>query len=596
MSNLIPFRMKQLYTLLCLLLLSSACSDDDTPNPAVKFTSPSSDVNISQDGASASITATHHAKEFVLSLEINFEATLNYDQSWCTAAISGNRITVNMDENIEDVRNASISIMNLQDVVGKITVEQGCPPTLSLDAATADFPNEGGGIQTFTVTTDQPTWDASCDDDWVIIEKEADKLHLSATANAAGGNRATTVTVTTGCKDQPTELSAAITVTQGPPSLILEYTVPAGGEIILPLSGAIDCTIDFGDGHSENLDMTLNPVTGALITYTYDKAGTYDVSISGSAAELYSLQGHSDTSRGYLTAVKQWGNVNLTSMYYAFYHCANLASIPENTTDSFAEVTSFKYAFEGCSSIKAIPASLFSGCDKVTDVLGCFNKCSGVVSVPEGLIAPLKNVTSLQSFFSFCAFTTLPAKFFAESPQIEVLQNAFSSNTALESLPAGFFKGLTKATNFKETFYGCKALKELPDELFAGCSSADSFQSCFFGNTALTKVGKDVFKGCTNVTSYKWLFANCKALETVPTDIFDDSRKVISFNGTFRDATALAVESPYTTIGGAKVHIYERSLHTDTFSTPTDFATCFRACTALTDWETINTDYNKWTK
>ena len=64
--------MKQLCTLLCLLLLGGACSDDDTPNPAVKFSSPDSDVKISQDGTSAAITATHHAGQFVLTMEKNF--------------------------------------------------------------------------------------------------------------------------------------------------------------------------------------------------------------------------------------------------------------------------------------------------------------------------------------------------------------------------------------------------------------------------------------------------------------------------------------------------------------------------------------------
>lgn len=405
------------------------------------------------------------------------------------------------------------------------------------------------------------------------------------------------VTVTTGCKDNPAEVSAAINVTQGPPSLILEYTVPAGGKIILPLSGAIDCTVDYGDGYSEKLALTLNPATGSLINYEYAEAGVYEVSVSGSVEQLYSLQGHSETSRSYLTAVKQWGNVNLTSMYYAFYLCSNLKTLPENTTDSFAEVTTFKYAFEGCSGLQTIPASLFSGCDKVTDVLGCFTKCASLTSVPENLLAPLKNVTSLQSFLAHCKqLKTIPAGFFARSPQITTLKYTFSGNTAFETLPAGLFKGLANATNFEETFYGCTALKEIPDEFFAGCTSADIFRSCFFGNKALTKVGRNVFKECTNVTSYKWLLANCTELVSVPADMFDDSRKVTDFSGTFRDAAKLAVESPYTTIDGVKVHIYERSLHPDAFTAPKSFGTCFRGCTALTDWDAIGSGYAAWTK
>jgi hypothetical protein len=143
--KLIPFTMKQLCTLLCLLLLGGACSDDDTPNPAVKFSSPDSDVKISQDGSSAAITATHHAGQFVLTMEKNFEAVPESDRSWCTAVLSGDRLTVEIEENAEELRNAAISIMNGESVIGKITVEQGVAPTLSLGSSTAEFTNEGGG-------------------------------------------------------------------------------------------------------------------------------------------------------------------------------------------------------------------------------------------------------------------------------------------------------------------------------------------------------------------------------------------------------------------------------------------------------------------
>ena len=138
MSNFNPIVMRQFYALLCLLLFSGACSEDDTPNPAVKFSSPDSDVKISQDGTSAAITATHHAGQFVLTMEKNFEAVPESDRSW-------DRLTVEIEENAEELRNAAISIMNGESVIGKITVEQGIAPTLSLESNTAEFTNEGGG-------------------------------------------------------------------------------------------------------------------------------------------------------------------------------------------------------------------------------------------------------------------------------------------------------------------------------------------------------------------------------------------------------------------------------------------------------------------
>jgi len=45
-----------------------------------------------------------------------------------------------------------------------------------------------------------------------------------------------------------------------------------------------------------------------------------------------------------------------------------------------------------------------------------------------------------------------------------------------------------------------------------------------------------------------------------------------------------------------KVHIYERSLHPDAFTAPKSFGTCFRGCTALTDWDAIGSGYAAWTK
>ena len=64
---------------------------------------------------------------------------------WCTAVLSGDRLTVEIEENAEELRNAAISIMNGESVIGKITVEQGIAPTLSLESNTAEFTNEGGG-------------------------------------------------------------------------------------------------------------------------------------------------------------------------------------------------------------------------------------------------------------------------------------------------------------------------------------------------------------------------------------------------------------------------------------------------------------------
>ncbi|MFR5768394.1 MAG: hypothetical protein ACLUFW_10865 [Alistipes sp.] len=45
------------------------------------------------------------------------------------------------------------------------------------------------------------------------LQERGDKLRLTASPNPDGGNRPAVVTVTTGCKDNPAAVSAAINVT-----------------------------------------------------------------------------------------------------------------------------------------------------------------------------------------------------------------------------------------------------------------------------------------------------------------------------------------------------------------------------------------------
>ena len=136
----------------------------------------------------------------------------------------------------------------------------------------------------------------------------------------------------------------------------------------------------------------------------------------------------------------------------------------------------------------------------------------------------------------------------------------------------------------------------MPAGLYANCAAATTFISAFFGCEALEIVEEGVFTNCTAVTSYKWLFANCKQLKTVPVNIFDNSRGVTDFSGTLRDCESLTGESPYTRIGEVKVHLYERSMYTTDFTAPKNYSTCFRNCTRLSDYATIEASYVNWTK
>lgn len=590
--------MKKLFALLSLALVFAACTDDDATPPAkIVLSSDNPAVTIGADGKSAAVALT--SLEGGMTAAVNLlkrtEVEVKSNSGWCAAAIAENEITISAKSATQTDRSAVVSITEVGGgKLGEITVNQSATPTLTLSEAVVNAAGEGE-TRMIQITTNQAEWSATNSASWIKTATEGDKLTLTIDPNPDSGTRSAVVTVTAGKENN--SISLPIDIKQvSTQALLLEYTLATDGLTVrMPFSGKVNCVISWGDGsENESFDTTVTAKSGT-INHTYEKAGIYTVCISGSVEQLYSILNHTTESRSLITAVKQWGFVGLTSMEAAFLNCINLASIPENTQNSFREVTTFKDAFKE-TNLKSIPCSLFKGCSKVTNVAFCFTACK-FTEIPAGLLDDLTNATECNSLFSSCrALTTIPAGLFDKVTKTVNLANVFSTDSELTAIPAGLFKNLSQATNFTYTFYGCTKLTAIPDELFAGCSSAKDFTSAFFGCTAMTSVGNNVFKGCSAVTTYKWLFANCKELQNVPVNIFDDSKKVTNFSGTFRDNAKLATESPYTMIEGRKVHLYERAANTTVFTEPSAVSTCFRACTSLSDWNTINTSYNAWTK
>ena len=386
-------------------------------------------------------------------------------------------------------------------------------------------------------------------------------------------------------------------VQQSGPALVLEYTVNDGDENRLPLDGRLDCTVDYGDGTTDEFHENFSASSSDYKAHVYEKAGTYEVRIAGGVEHLYSGLGHTNDSRLLLTAIKSWGNLEgLTSMESAFRSCKGLLSVPADNNGAFKNVTSFKQAFEYCTKLKEIPSSLFAGCQAATTLYGCFANCESLTALPDTLFYPLVNVTDFSSVMNWCsALKTLPEGLFAKNTNAENFGNAFCFS-GLESIPAKLFSGLRNAKDFNCVFQACRKLTAIPDSLFAGCTSATNFSTAFWGNWNVTTIGKDVFQGCVAAANFKWLFNGCEKLESVPANIFDDCKEVTNFSGTFKDCKALACESPYTMVDDTKVHIYERQNYKWDFTKPTTFNECFANATLLTDYNTISTDYSDWTK
>ena len=273
---------------------------------------------------------------------------------------------------------------------------------------------------------------------------------------------------------------------------------------VLPLSGTIDCYVDWGDGCVEYYKSS--PVSHK---YNVEEPHSFKVIVSGTVTELKS----NEETIPSIIEVNQWGKTGLKDMWGAFRNNTILQYIAGNTANSFALVRSFQEAFANCINLKNIPANLFKGCFEASTFGHTFSGCSSITEIPPKLFFDCNRATMFGGVFENCiSLSTIPGDIFSNCKNITIISYGFAN---------------------------CQSLKSIPESLFANCP---------------------------NIENASRLFEECNHLVAVPTGIFDNNRKLTNLNGTFSECYSLKGESPYTIIGGKKYHLYERNDAPDYFS------------------------------
>lgn len=462
--------------------------------------------------------------------------------------------------------------------------------SLTLGAEVVTLPC-GGGTTEIKLETNQEIWDAVPSADWLMVEKRKGSLALSAVKNETGKQLTATVLVTAGTEENVD--TAVVTVVQNDNSLVLEYTVPARSQIMLPICGLVKCTVDWGDGQTEEVDKKIDNISVAPPRHIYTAAGTYLVRISGEVPELYSMIGFSDEQRAYLSAIKQWGKTGLTSLRYAFYRCINIETLPPDTDDSFAEVISFENAFNSCTALKELPEGLFASAVNAETFRDCFYKCTALTSLPARMFDNCSKATVFVYTFGDCSLVELPEGLFEDCREAVDFNSCFVNCTALRVVPEDLFANCPKVTDFSYCFRNAQSLISIPAKLFHNCPEVEKMVGIFTYCYTLTSIPAELFHNCPEVSTFSYCFASCSSLTGIPAGLFDNNRKVVSFKGTFRDCVSLTGESPYTEMEGKKVHLYERKNYGGEFMTLNEYDACFRNCKGLSDYNAMPSVWNK---
>jgi len=119
----------------------------------------------------------------------------------------------------------------------------------------------------------------------------------------------------------------------------LEFTTTsAGEEITLPLYGAVNCTVNWGDSQSDPY------TTSGSKSHEYTNAGTYTVTISSSLTQFGNGFPYANVEK--LIKVNSFGDIGLTSLGGAFYGATNLTHVPTSLPSG---ITDLSQTFRGIS-------------------------------------------------------------------------------------------------------------------------------------------------------------------------------------------------------------------------------------------------------
>ena len=467
--------------------------------------------------------------------------------------------------------------------------------TIELDVTNVQLPRSGGSAEV-TVTANYDDWDFKNTESWLSVQKSGNKLIFSANENTTSERNTATVAVTVLGEGEENTASATINVVQNDASLIIEIKLDRDGlTMVAPVLGMLECTIDWGDGKTEPLTGNIDGVFSFQPTHFYEKSGTYQIRIYGFMPRIGIGSPFTDVELAYITSVIQWGNTGLTSMQNALKGCINLTSIPSDTDGSFTNVTTFSNAFYGCTSLREIPADLFVNCDKVETFSFCFDD-AGLESIPAGLFDNCIGTETFASVFSGCPLISIPDELFVKCVSAKTFSSVFFGCQFLQSIPENLFKGCEKAEAFTYAFRQCPSLTEIPEGLFSPCPLAKDFAGLFTMCYSLASIPEGLFANNPKAENFNYSFTECTSLTEIPAGLFDSNRAVKSFQATFRNCIRLSSETPYTTIEGKKVHLYERSKYPGQFIAPSTYEYCFSNCTELMDYEYMQQNYPDWSK
>jgi hypothetical protein len=270
------------------------------------------------------------------------------------------------------------------------------------------------------------------------------------------------------------------------------YTISSSGAAFtLRSTGAVDYTVDWGDGNNESS-------TSSTLSHTYT-AGDYTILVnSDNTYRPYFNNVSADVDQITSVAISSEADLG-TNLLYAWYGANNMTSFvcPFDVTSG---VTNFSNAWRDCSSLISFPlidtssgtsfVSAWNGCSGLSSFAlivtssgisfaSAWNGCSGLSSFP---LIDTSSGTNFNNAWQNCS--GLSSFALIVTSRGTIFSSAWNGCSGLSSFPAIDFGN---GTIFFRSWYKCSGLSSFPANMFdaTGTLSTNAFNNAWF-DCALT--------------------------------------------------------------------------------------------------------------
>ncbi len=229
----------------------------------------------------------------------------------------------------------------------------------------------------------------------------------------------------------------------------------SSNQILIPTRPELtyDYDVDWGDGTTDT------HVTGDG-THTYESAGTYQVTITGTFPAIYFNESN-DAQK--IVSVDQWGTNHWLTFSYAFAGCTNLNILATDVPD-LSGVTDMSGMFRG-----AVSFNQSIGSWDVSHVTNMASMFKGAISFNQPLSSwNVSNVTSMSAMFSNASAYNYPLDTWVTS-QVTDFSDMFNSAASFQQDISSW--NVTSATTMSNMFSNIQFQSSIYDAMLTNWST-----------------------------------------------------------------------------------------------------------------------------